>query len=61
VPNHNCVFQMSYYDSDSWLPQSHPVDARKLEIEDDMQTFAGDTELLAHLFAEYRQISGHYA
>ena len=61
LTTHNCVFQMSNFVFEHWIPQGSEDLVRLIELEDDLQMYAGDPEYSAHKYAEYQQISRRYA
>ena len=61
MTTHNCVFQMSNFAFEHWIPQASEDLVRSVELEDSLQMFAGDPEYSAHIYAEFQQLSRHYA
>jgi len=52
---------MSNFAFEHWIPQASENLVRFAELEDSLQMFAGDPEYSAHIYAEFQQLSRHYA
>ena len=52
---------MSNFAFEHWIPQASEDLVRLVELQDDLRMYAGDPEYSAHKYAEYQQLSRHYA